>query len=63
MLVVQVSVGVHVGAAGQVRPVLVGGPGGGGDRRLKVPLVAGDFTGTGARTPDRFSTVVILLSK
>ena len=34
---------------GQIRPVLVGGPGGGGNGRLERSFIAGHLTGAGPR--------------
>ena len=47
---VEVALRVHVGAVGQVQPVLVGGPGGGGDGRLKYSLITGHAAGTAPET-------------
>ena len=38
---------VDLGVHGQVRPVLVGGPGGRGDGRLESSFIAGNLAGAG----------------
>ena len=56
---IEVAVRVHVGAAGQVQPVLVGRPGGGGDSGLKYSLIARHTAGTAPVTQTDRQTVRI----
>ena len=53
-LSVELAVRVHVGAPGQLQPVLVGRPRGGRDGRLEVPLVTGHSTGTRAEQSQHY---------